>query len=385
MRPARAALGALAALGLALGGLGFVIARRVTAPVSPRRFDLVVRGVDASGATPIVILPRTAKTAVVGKFNLILESGEWVRLGTHVHDVGAGLIGRDVAELELPASLVPGVRASWSGIYFRTPADAGLKAEEVDILTPAGPAPAWLIAPEEPGAGDWAIHVHGLGSPRAGTLRGVQVAAHAGLTSLVVSYRNDGEGPTFGSGRSTLGALESDDVEVAVRYALENGARRIVLFGWSMGGAIALQLADRPGVREHLSGIVLESPVLDWVETIKVNCARAGLPRWGGALAVPWLDSPVLSPLAGLAAPIPTESFTQVIDPSGVAVPILLFHGAVDMSAPVKTTHEFARRAPSVDLVVLEADHTFTWNVDPNRWRERASAWLNGLGRVPSK
>lgn len=384
MRSARAALGALAALGLALGGLGFVIARRVTAPVSPRRFDLVVRGVDASGETPIVILPRTAKTAVVGKFNLILESGEWVRLGTQVHDVGAGLIGRDVAELELPASLVPGVRASWSGIYFRTPADAGLKAEDVDILTPAGPAPAWLIAPEEPGAGDWAIHIHGLGSPRAGTLRGVQVAADAGLTSLVVSYRNDGEGPKFGSGRSTLGALESDDVEVAVRFALENGARRIVLFGWSMGGAIALQLPDRPGLREHLAGIVLESPVLDWVETIRANCARAGMPRWVGALAVPWLNSRTLSKILGLGAPVRTGQFDQVSTELRGFIPILLIHGTVDTSSPFGLAREFAQAHRSVELAVVDADHTLTWNHDPARWRDRITVWLYPIGKDPT-
>ncbi|MGI9824405.1 alpha/beta hydrolase family protein [Agromyces sp. Marseille-Q5079] len=370
-------LGALAALGLAFGGLGYVIARRVTAPVGPRRFNLVVRGVDASGETPMVILPRTTQTAVVGKFNLILDSGEWVRLGAQVHDVGAGLVGRDVVEPESAATLVPGVRASWSGIYFRTPADAGLNAQDVEILTPAGPAPAWLIAPDEPRDGDWAIHIHGLGSPRAGTLRGVQVAAEAGLTSLVASYRNDGEGPTFGGGRSTLGALETDDVEAAVRYALENGARRIVLFGWSMGGAIALQLAERPGVRRRLAGIVLESPVLDWVETIKANCARVGLPSWTGALALPWLVCPTLARIVGLSASAHVTGFDQSAVAIRGSTPILILHGVSDDSVPIGLARRSALQSGSIDLFAVASGHTFTWNADPEGWRDCVSGWLN--------
>ncbi|WP_235480830.1 S9 family peptidase [Agromyces sp. Leaf222] len=369
-------LGALAAVSLAFVGLGYVIARRVTAPAGPRMFDLVVRGLDESGETPMVILARTPKTEVVGQFNLILESGDWVRLGPRVIDLGAGLVGRDVEQPDVPPSLVPGARASWSGIYFRTPADAGLHARDVEIRTPVGPAPAWVIVPQQQASGDWAIHIHGLGSPRAGTLRGVQVATDVGLTSLVVSFRNDGEGPQVGSGRSTLGALETDDVESAVQYALDQGARRIILFGWSMGGAIALQLASRSGVRKHLAGIVLESPVLDWIETIKANCVHTGMPGWVGVLAVPWLDLPALSRFAGLAAPVVTGAFNQIAGPAYVALPILLLHGTADTSAPVDAAHEFARLNPAVEVSLFGADHTFTWNVDPNAWRACVSAWL---------
>jgi dienelactone hydrolase len=64
-----------------------------------------------------------------------------------------------------------------------------------------------------------------------------------GLSSFVVAHRNDGEGPTVVTGRSTLATLEADDVREAVRHALQRGARRVVLFGWSMGAAISLQLA----------------------------------------------------------------------------------------------------------------------------------------------
>lgn len=106
----------------------------------------------------------------------------------------------------------------------------------------------------------------------------MQVASESALTSLVVTYRNDGEGPTVGTGRSELGAAEADDVRMAVNYAPKNGARSVILFGWLMGAAIALQLASEAKIRGIVAGLVLGSPILDWLSTNEANCARSGLP-----------------------------------------------------------------------------------------------------------
>ncbi|WP_235201549.1 alpha/beta hydrolase family protein [Microbacterium sp. CH12i] len=178
--------------------------------------------------------------------------------------------------------------------------------------------------------------MHGLGSPRAGTLRGAQVAVGAGLTSLVVSYRNDGEGPTVGTGRSELGAAELQDVRAAISFARENGAHQVILFGWSMGGAIALQLADEPELRDVVTGLVLESPILDWVSTIKANCARAGLPKWIALLALPWLCSRTLSRATGLQNPINLRRFAWIARANELTAPILILHGRGDTSSPVE-------------------------------------------------
>ncbi|MRG58786.1 alpha/beta fold hydrolase [Agromyces sp. CFH 90414] len=369
----------LAGVAAAFTGIGFVIARKVTAPVGPRRFDLIVRGVDVSDGRTLVVLDRTEQTATPGRFNLILETGEWIRLGEEVRPVGEETVEREA--LGDTAALRVGVRASWSGMYFRTPAHAGLEATEVAVPTPVGPAPAWRIEPTSDTAADvWAIHIHGLGGTRAGTLRGVQVAARAGLVSLVVSYRNDGEGPTVGSRRSTLGATEADDVEAAVRFAIEHGARQMVLFGWSMGGAIALHLAARPGVRDRIAGLVLESPVLDWVETLKENCTRAGLPGWFGALALPWLDSPQLARVVGLGGAVRTRRFDWMDRGSHIQIPVLVLHGTRDRSAPVELGRRLRANAVAhVRLEEFDADHTMTWNVDASGWRAHVTRWITTL------
>lgn len=211
----------------------------------------------------------------------------------------------------------------------------------------------------------------------------MQVAAETGLTSLVVTYRNDGEGPTTGSGRSTLGTTEVDDVRAAVHYAIAHGARRVILFGWSMGAAIALQLAAERELRAITAGLVLESPVLDWVSTIKANCKRSGLPAWTGALAVPWLDNRPLSRITGLGAPVGLRRFDWITRADELAAPTLILHGSADTSASIGVAARLRDLRPDVvRLECFDADHTLTWNSDPERWRATVMTVLdNHAGR----
>src|SRR5699024_1269193 len=87
----------------------------------------------------------------------------------------------------------------------------------------------------------WAVMVHGRGGRRTECIKALPVAAALGIDSLLMSYRNDGEAPAAPDGKYGLGITEWEDVEAGVRYALDHGAEEVVLFGWSMGGAICLQ------------------------------------------------------------------------------------------------------------------------------------------------
>jgi pimeloyl-ACP methyl ester carboxylesterase len=374
-----ALVGALVATGATLGGLGLYIARRLTAPVSERVYDLTIRDIDRSGHRTILVLDRTSQTVSVGDYCLLLESGGLVRLASTVEDRGPALVGRE-ALLKPGQSLETGIQASWSGIYFLSPQDAGLEATGVEIPTDVGPAPAWLIPGKGSPSTTWAIHIHGLGSLRAGTLRGVQVAAAAGLTSLVVSYRNDAEGPAVGAGRSELGSVEVDDVGAAIRYASDNGADRIVVFAWSMGAAIALQVADDPNLHGVVAGLVLESPILDWVSTVRANCSRAGLPGWVALMAIPWLQSRTLSRMTSLERPIELRRFDWIARADELHVPVLILHGRGDTSSPFAVSARLeALRPDAVNLEEFDADHTMSWNSDCERWRTAVLSWLESL------
>ena len=371
-------VGALAAVASSALGLGLVIARRLTAPPSSRRFDLTIRGVEEDGDRQAIVLDRTDQTESSGVFTLLFRGSDWLQLSAGVLDRGPARVARVVSGAAPGFTPSIGACASWSGIYFITPADADLSAHDVGISTPSGIAPAWLIDGNDEQSMTWAIHIHGLGSPRAGTLRGVQVTSEQGYPSLVVTFRNDGEGPRIGSCRSTLGATEVDDVDAAIQYAVEHGARQIVLFGWSMGAQVALQLAARPQYRQLIAALVLESPVLDWVATIKANCARAGLPAAAGLLALPWLMSPLLVRAVGLPGSIPLGDLDWIARAQELAVPTLILHGADDDSAPAAMSRKLAALRPDlVQLELFDAEHTMTWNSDQERWRSTVAAWLS--------
>ena len=357
-------------------GTGWTIARRLIAPAGPRIFDLTIRDIEPDDGAQRVVLDRTPQTTANGIYNLWFEGGGWVQLSAEVSGRGPDRVARAVTGTSPGLRLVAGNRASWSGIYYATPVDAGLNARDITITSQAGSCPAWRIDGDP---STWAIHIHGLGSSRAGTLRSVQVATELGYTSLVVTYRNTTEGARVGTGRSTLGHTETADVDEAIGYAVRRGAQQIVVFGWSMGAAIALQLAARPRRDGLIAALVLDSPVLDWTETIKANCARSGLPGVAGHLAVPWLSTGPLASMLGLPEPVPLRQFDWITRAAELTTPTLILHGARDSSAAIRLSQALRdRRSDLVTLETFDADHTLAWNSDPERWRSAVTAWLRG-------
>jgi len=147
-----------------------------------------------------------------------------------------------------------------------------------------------------------------------------------------------------------------------------------------MGAAIALQLAAESKLRVVIIGLVLESPILDWVATIKANCARSGLPAWAGALAVPWLSLPPLARVTGLAVAVSLHSFDWIARADALPVPTLILHGTLDKSSPFPLSSRLSALRPEiVDLVAFDADHTMSWNSDRKRWRTTIFSWLASL------
>ncbi len=373
----RIALGGGIAAAVAAGA-GWVIARRLTAPVGPRTFDLTIRSVEHDDGD-LIVLDRTDQTTAPGIYNLWFEHGGWAQLSTEVVNRGPARLARRIAATAPGLTPKVGDRASWSGIYYAAPADAGLRARDITITTPAGPCPAWRIDGDP---STWAIHIHGLGSTRAGTLRGVLAGIELGYTSLVVSYRNTAEGTRVGTGRSTLGDTETPDVDEAIGYAVRRGARQIVLFGWSMGAAIALQLADHPRHQGLIAAIVLDSPVLDWADVIKTNCVRSGLPAAAGHLAIPWFTLHPLARTLGLPGSIRLRTFDWAARAADITTPTLVLHGTRDDSVPIRLSQALRDARPDlVELEAFDAGHTLCWNTDPDRWQKGVTAWLKS--RVP--
>ncbi|MCZ9337233.1 alpha/beta fold hydrolase, partial [Streptomyces sp. TRM76130] len=81
--------------------------------------------------------------------------------------------------------------------------------------------------------------------------------------------RGDAGAPRPPGGLRRFGETEWRDLDAAVRYAVDHGARKVVLLGWSTGATMALHTATRSALRDRIAGLVLDSPVLDWRATVR--------------------------------------------------------------------------------------------------------------------
>ncbi|MGF3055281.1 alpha/beta hydrolase family protein [Microbacterium sp. YY-01] len=349
----------------------FAVARRVVTPTE-RVADTEILAVDTTSQT--VELSRTLDTELPGRYGLFTTgSVDYVKIGA-VLSADKTRVRRKLLTQIKPSHEL-GSRAAFSGWYYTEPEELHLPYSSVLIGTPHGPSPAWLF----PGSGDtWVIHVHGRGASRAECLRGVPPLHAEGCTSLVVSYRNDGEGPRTRAGAYGLGATEWHDVETAVGYAVRHGAERVVLMGWSMGGAIVLQTALGSAHKNRIAGVILDSPVVDWERVLRYQAKEAGYPEAMTRLVMGALSRPWTARWGGAEQPIPFHELNLVERSDELEVPILILHSDDDGFVPSTGSHALAHARP--DLVTMPtfaaARHTKIWNYDQQRWTQAISDWV---------
>jgi hypothetical protein len=241
----------------------------------------------------------------------------------------------------------------------------GLPYQSTAFNGPLGTYPAWFI----PGPDStWVIYVHGIGANRAEGLRTLSVLSARGLPGLLVTYRNDLDAPRSPDGLYHLGLTEWQDVEAAARYALSHGASRLVLSSYSMGGHITMQFMRRSPLAAHVTGVILEAPVLDWSATLAHRSRVLGVPP-----IATWLGKQ----LAGIRAGLDWRQLDFVSHHERITAPILLFHGAHDRFVPEAASEAFARSLPGqVTFVRIEqGNHVEAWNTDPVRYAAILNQW----------
>lgn len=363
-------------------------ARQIVVPASRRVEDLpILRVFRHSNDSLLIELPASPRTTVPGRYSIWFANGAGhACIGKIVAtDDGAGTaaVGKVTRLVERVDSgdLLIARAGIWSGYVYPTPDPLGLPYKDVGIPVEDGVAPAWKFPPTEASAGDsgtWAIHVHGLGGKKSGSLRGVPVADRLGYTSLVVSFRNDGEAPASADRRYHLGQSEWRDVDAAVSYALDQGASQIVLFGWSLGGTIALQLTLESEFRDRIVGLVLDAPVIDWKSTLMANARSSMLPGWIAALGLRILESPRLCWIVGLGTALNLRDLDVVARAGGLRLPALVIHSERDRSTPFAVSRRFVDRRPDLATLVTfpSVEHTQEWNVDPEGWDAAVFGWL---------
>ncbi|NEB01332.1 alpha/beta hydrolase [Streptomyces sp. SID13726] len=291
-------------------------------------------------------------------------------------------------------------------VHVGDPSSAlGLDHTDIDIVGELGPLPAWFV----PGVRDtWVITVHGLGATREHALNVMEFLHHHRFPVLTPTYRGDEGAPRSPDGLHHFGETEWRDLDAAMRHAVQQGARQLVLLGWSTGATMALRATARSPLRDRVKGLVLDSPVLSWERTLRALAAarhtpgpllplavraaqgRTGLPSDNFGLYAdrtpPYTettpDHPTTPhPTTNHPAPTPPTPPTPPPSPHPPPPPTLIFHGPDDLVAPWTLSRHLAAAHP--DRITLhpvhQAPHAAMWNADPRAYEETLRRFLTPL------
>ncbi|MFB7614140.1 alpha/beta hydrolase [Kitasatospora sp. NPDC056181] len=369
MRWGTAAVVAAAAIGAGAGAAVLVIGRRAS--------ERMVHRVKAPGrpAGPVLVKALASGRVTFTRSPESIRPGRWaVEWGDGGHAVVEEVLHEDAQGVTRRlvradrGTLTSGTVVRFTPrVHTGDPTTAlGLPFSETAAAGELGALPAWYLDGKR---GTWVVLVHGSGADRQQVLPVLPLLDRLGLPALAVTYRGDAGAPASPDGLDHFGETEWRDVEAAVRLALDSGAGRVVLYGWSLGATIALQTAARSAWASSVSSLILDSPVLDLPATARRGAARSGYRGTAaelGALAVEGRTG------------VDLADFARIADGTDLRVPTLVLHGPDDPVAPWRAAARLAgRRSDVVSLQpVPGGDHAALWNADPARYEEQLRRWL---------
>ena len=217
-----------------------------------------------------------------------------------------------------------------------------------------GRFPTWFVD----GPSDtWVILLHGRRVTPREALRMLPVTTDLGLPSLSITYRNDFWAPKTEDCYYRYGQTEWQDLEGAVRYALEHGADNVVLVGYSMGGGIVINFLYESSLAGEVRGVILDAPMLDLNAIIKSAAGERNIPG-------PFLTSAKF--IARYRFDLQWEQLNYLDRTDELTVPILLFHGDADDEIPVETSDKLYELRPDIVTYVRVkgAGHVRSWNTN---------------------
>lgn len=240
---------------------------------------------------------------------------------------------------------------------------------------------AWWM-PHPNANGKCAILIHGFADAKVGSIAWAPSFYALGYNVLALDLRAHGESD---GAHSTAGYFERHDVrQVIDQLSVErpNDARQIVLFGASLGAAVALATAeliehDRPEGDERLAGLVLDSPFADYGRAAAAQVEMLGAP------------TTFVMPLATrIAQWISGARFDELDVPRmirTVRAPIMVIESSDDI---LVGEHDVRAIADAMSSRASRSTRDVFWRVhgiahlmalvqDPTEYRARLSSFLN--------
>jgi uncharacterized protein len=234
---------------------------------------------------------------------------------------------------------------------YTTPAQLGVRAEDVRIVTADGSRLHGWFLPAVGNAKGSVLHLHGNAANVSNHLPLVSWLPARGYNVLMVDYRGFGRS----EGKPSLDGVV-DDAAAALAYLRTRpdvDATRLIMFGQSIGGATALRLLARDARGVRLG--VIDSAFASY-RGIARDATAGGPLAPIAALTVGVLPGPDKDPITALKS---------------IGVPLIFVHGARDsIIAAVNSEKLHAAASGSQHWSVPDAMHIMALG-QPGSWREK--------------
>jgi len=247
-----------------------------------------------------------------------------------------------------------------SKVVDATPRESGVKFDNVTLSLGRDQLAGWWVPSDDPQAGTL-LYMHGNAGNVSGNLGQVLLLRSTGLNVFIFDYRGYGNS----MGGPPREKLVYEDAERAWRYLVAERhipPKHIALYGHSLGGAVAIDLASR---HPEAGALITESTLTSVAE-------KADEVAWTAYLPVRL---------------ILTERFDSLSKIGAVHVPKLILHGADDTNAPPRMARRLydAAAEPKRIALIPGGGHNDSADVNPAVYFGAVNGFLSQYGFKPGK
>lgn len=330
--------------------------------------DLNAVNIDLERVHPVVTVELSLESAQPG-----LQSLFWAdRKGHAVVDVSINQLS-GVAKLKVEKNLGLGletIETPWlSGWLGEKPEDFGFDKYR-NVIMPNGTT-AWETARS---SDHWVIHIHGRKAARAEALRNIRQFDELRFKQLFISHESDRAPDGLGKARSDLGATEWKQVESVVNYAANQGAKHIILFGWSLGAMFAGQFVLKSEFKHLVSALIFDSPLIDYESTLRLQAQLAGFDKDFGSYVFRLLQNSKLLWLLGIRQRLIPSLIERLEKPT------LFLYSKSDGFVAMDKVGDFVALNPLSTVVEFDdARHCRLFNKDSKRYQAAIARFVSSI------